>query len=159
MSRVFNKIAPTLWRSKSFLDLSGDGRLFYLFCLSSWHQNVCGCFPLPDGYAITDLRWPLEQYLTARAEVVANGLIMFDESTYEILVTKWFKHNLPMNPSHRKAAVTAIANIASATLRQAASEGMQLAEQEVKDRKAASTGLPTVCGTHLTRTAHMLRGQ
>jgi hypothetical protein len=99
--RDFSKISPALWHSQRFNTLpSDDGRYLYLYFLTCAHQNSAGCYHLPDGYACDDLQWPLERYLTARSQLIANDLIAFDDDCRVVMICRWFKHNPPMNEKH-----------------------------------------------------------
>ena len=59
--REFTKVSPALWNSARFKGLSDDSsRLLYVYYLTCSHQNAAGCYHLPDGYACTDLGWPVK---------------------------------------------------------------------------------------------------
>jgi hypothetical protein len=90
--RSFTMVASALWRSARFLAVSSDAKALHLYLLTSPHQNSAGTYHLPDGYACADLQWPLEQYLSSRAELVAAKLIAFDEETNEVYLLRWFQH-------------------------------------------------------------------
>ncbi len=155
--RTFSKVAPPLWKSKRFLEQTDSGRILFLYYLTSPHQNVVGCFPLPDGYAVTDLRWDAEKYIEARKALIASELILFDAVTEEVLVLRWFRHNFPQNPSHRKAVLAALDSIASPALRQAAIDGFNEAEAEWKAQKAGGAQAGLKSGHSLLNTPHMTR--
>jgi hypothetical protein len=135
--RDFSKFSSAFWHSKAIRALSDDGRYFQVYAITNGHQTACGCFALPDGYAISDLQWPTERLQVARAEVVDAGLVLFNAVTSELLVTKWFRHNLAMNPSHRKAIIRAIEAIASNELRAAAWQELAAAEAAAQSRQDA----------------------
>jgi hypothetical protein len=116
--REWSKVSPTLWRSPRFLGLQGsDERLLLVYYMTGDHMNSSGCYRLPDGYAIADLGWTLEQYRTARDLLVAAGLISFDRTTEEVFVNRWFKHNPPTNAKHAKGTRRMINKIDSDELR------------------------------------------
>jgi hypothetical protein len=102
--RGYSKISPALWDSERFTSLpSDDGRYLYLYLLTSRHQTSAGAYRLPDGYASTDLRWTPERYVEAREQLVQADLIRFDSQATVVMITRWFKHNPPMNASHLKS--------------------------------------------------------
>ncbi len=99
--RDFSKISPAVWQSSRFNSLpSDDGRYLYLYLLTNRHQNSAGCYRLPDGYACTDLLWRPDRYVAARQALQKADMIRFDAETIEVMITRWFKHNPPMNQSH-----------------------------------------------------------
>ena len=154
--RKFNMVNPAIWNSPTYRALPDDARFLHLFFITSGHQTACGCFALPDGYATTDIVWGLERYQSARESLVASNLIAFDKTTSEVLIHKWFRHNPPMNPNHRKCIADAIEQIRSERLRNEALSGLAAAENEAcAKREAASSARASRGG--LWSTSHMAR--
>ncbi len=124
--RDYSKISPALWQSARFNNLpSDDGRYLYLYLLTSSHQTSAGCYQLPDGYAFSDLQWPLERYEAARQQLVEADLICFNSETSVVMITRWFKHNPPMSKSHLTGIERVLERIPSDPLREAAQEALQ----------------------------------
>jgi Fe2+ or Zn2+ uptake regulation protein len=118
--RDFSKVSPVLWRSKRFRNLPSDqARLTYLYLLTNKHQTSAGAYELPPAYAADDLGWCVSTVKTALKELETAGLIHVDEQTNELMITRWFKHNGPTNPSHRKGVVKCISQIESEMLKEA----------------------------------------
>lgn len=96
--REWSKVAPNVWESGRFVGLTdSDAKLLLLYFMSNSHQNSSGCYRIPDGYAVADLGWSLDQYRSARNLLVEAELITFDPATSEVFVDRWFKHNPPTN--------------------------------------------------------------
>lgn len=101
--RDFSKVSPTLWHSDRFNGLPADDvRYTYLYLLTSEHQTSAGCHRLPDAYAAADLRWPIDRYQKARAELEEAELIHFDATASVLMIRGWFQYNPPMNEKHLK---------------------------------------------------------
>lgn len=133
--RDFSKVSPLLWREKRFKELSSaETKTVYLYLLTCEHQNSAGCYRLPDGYAVEDLAITREAYSTARAELVAQGLILFDEGTSELFLSGWFQTNPAMNNKHAMSIKRRISELASDTLRERAEAEFEAAEE----RRAAA---------------------
>lgn len=122
MTKRFTKIgAGALWRSKRFTGLSStDAKLLLFYFLTSEHMTSAGGYEVPDGYAIADLGWTLEQYRKARRELVDAGLILFDEAATVVYVLRWFKHNVPMNQRHSAGTARLISELPSDAIREQA---------------------------------------
>lgn len=136
--REYSKVAPALWRSQRFMGLpSDDCRYLYLYLLTNQHQTSAGCYELPPGYARVDLAWPMAKVAECMAAVQKAEMIQSDEATNEILIVKWFKHNPPMNPSHRTGTERHARRIQSAALRDATLEGLQSAWEETASASVA----------------------
>ena len=134
--RDFSKISPALWHSKRFNNLpSDDGRYLYLYLLTNEHQTSAGCYRLPDGYATNDLGWELSRYVSARQELVAADLILFDESESVVMITRWFQHNPPMSDSHFIGIERVLTKLPSQNIWIAASKAANEAWTSVQEEK------------------------
>ncbi|TGQ09007.1 MULTISPECIES: hypothetical protein [unclassified Mesorhizobium] len=111
---LFSKVSPSLWRSKRFIGLSSDrAKLLHLYYLTCRHQNSAGCYHLPEGYAVADLGWSLEEYRTERKALQAADLIAYDDDTEEVFVRGWYVHCPPQNSNHAAGIISRIAEIES----------------------------------------------
>ena len=134
--RDFSKISPAVWASERFNDLpSDDARYLYLFLLTSEHQNSAGLYKLKDEYAEADLRWGSEKYQKARQELIAADMIRFDGRSKMVLITRWFKHNAPMNESHFIGVVKVIEKLGNSAFQHEALEAVTEAYDAVKASK------------------------
>ncbi|UXS31362.1 hypothetical protein FY152_04340 [Agrobacterium tumefaciens] len=116
--RDFTKVSPKIWRNKAFKALPTDeARLLMLYLMTCEHQNITGCFRLPEGYAVDDLGWQGEQYRSALAALKNSGLVIGDPETFEVFVCGWFDTNPPTNRKHALGIERVIAAIESDALR------------------------------------------
>lgn len=131
MSKRFTKVyGEALWRSKRFRAASRNGKLLYLYLLTSGHQTSIGAFTLPDQYAVADLGWEIEEYRETRNELEASGLIGFDADTEEVYVCTWFRHSPPQNEKHAQGCQRLINDLESSML-------CELVQQEFDDANQA----------------------
>ena len=93
-----------------------------LYFLSCRHQTSAGCCNLPDGYASSDLGWPLDVYVKARREIEAADLIVFDEEDSEIYIRGWFEDNPVTNDKHKHGCFRIISSMQSEKIYKAAEE-------------------------------------
>ena len=136
--RSFSKISPDLWDSERFTGLpSDDGRYLYLYLLTCRHQTSAGAYKLPDGYAATDLRWTSERYLTARELLVEADLIRFDAQTSVVMITRWFKHNPPMNADHLKSIEGELERLPSLSLAEEAHSDLLMIQESIEAERVA----------------------
>ena len=137
--REFSKVSPALWGSERFTALpSDDARFVYLYLLTCEHQTSAGAFKLKDGYATDDLKWEASRYHTARQQLVQADLIHLDETASVILITRWFKHNPPMNESHFRGIAKVIQKLPSITLASEAQVELQQAFDAVQLARATA---------------------
>lgn len=111
--RDFSKVASAMWHSKRFRSLTDSGKIAFIYLLTNSHVTSAGCYALPDGYACTDLGWPIEEYHASRDELVSAGMIDHDADHQEVLIERWFKHNAPMNLKMAQGTETCINAIES----------------------------------------------
>lgn len=117
--RDFTKVSPKIWRNRSFKTLGTDeARLLMLYLMTSEHQNIAGCFRLPQGYAIDDLGWSAEKYRESLEALIEAGLVLADAETLEVFVCGWFEQNAATNKKHALGIERVIDAIESDTLRE-----------------------------------------
>jgi hypothetical protein len=137
--REFSKISPAVWGSERFNNLaSDDARYLYLYFLTCEHQTSAGVFRLKSGYALDDLQWDLARYASARTQLIEADLIHFDEGASTVLITRWFKHNCPMNDSHFKGVEREINKLPSEVLKLEALHELQIAYEGLKVSRAVA---------------------
>ena len=134
--RDFSKISPTVWQSERFNSLSDKSKLVYLYLLTNGHQTRAGCYWLPEGYACSDLRWPVDRYQKALKALVAADLVRWDESAKVIGITRWFKHNPPVSPDHLIGVERELARLPSEGI---AKEALQAAQEAWASFQTAKT--------------------
>lgn len=148
-SRPFTMVRRSLWGSERFVSLPDDpARYLYLYLLTCQHQTSSGCFVLKEAYALADLdmtgaTWTTASYRKAKGALVASGLIMADDATGEILITRWWKDNSPNNESWFGGARKQCEAISSEALRTAAQDSLEAcwADFQAGRSQAAATAL------------------
>ena len=130
-SRPFTMVRRSVWGSERFVSLPADpARYLYLYLLTCPHQTSSGCFVLKEAYALADLDmagadWTAAKYRQAKTALTNSGLIMADDATGEILITRWWKDNSPNNESWFGGARKQCEAISSSDLRAAAQEALE----------------------------------
>ena len=136
--RQFSKFSHSLWQSERFNSLPSDeGRYLYVYLLTSSHQTSAGAYRLPDGYACEDVRSPPEKYRATLQHLIAAGLVAFDADTSVVRITRWFKHNPPMNDSHLKSIEGELSRLPSETLAEDAMGELVEAQEQLLAEKQA----------------------
>jgi len=127
--REFTKVSPALWASARFNALADRGRLLFLYMLTNQHINSSGVYRLPDAYAASDIGWNVDDYQAERAALVAAKMLDYDNSTSEVLIEGWYRHNGPMNDKHAIGTRKFIMAIDSDRLRELAEAAFEEADQ------------------------------
>jgi hypothetical protein len=90
--------------------------------------------------ALEGAEWNLTKYRTAKSDIERAGMIMVDDNTGEILITKWWQENGPQNAKWYAGARAQCETIASPALRKAALEGLEASWRAYQEAKG--TPLP-----------------
>ncbi len=98
------RIATRLWTDEKFRRLSEDGRMLYLYILTSPHSNMAGHYVLPKPYVCYDLGWSEKRLGKPFGELLRNGLVKYCETTDVILVLNYLKYNTIQNGNQAKGA-------------------------------------------------------
>ena len=115
--RDFSKINPSVWTSKRFTSLDDDGKLFYLYALTSPLSNSCGCYRLPYGYIMEDVGWDRTRIDTVCHTVSQTGLISYDRTEFVILIDRWYEYNPPNNPKHCLRVISELKSVPECDLK------------------------------------------
>ncbi len=109
--RDYGKVETALWSHDKMRSLSDDGKLLFVFLITSPHSTMTGCFRAPAGYVSEDLGWPSERVLKAFGELSERGMITRDEASQWLVVHNFLKWNRFENPNVGKAAEKLVGQI------------------------------------------------
>ncbi len=102
------RVYTQFWTDEKVVHLSEDARVLLLYLLTCPHGNMLGVFVLPPLYACADLKWTLERYERAFAELDGCGLVVRDEELQVVWLPNYLKHNPIENPNQVKAAIRVV---------------------------------------------------
>jgi hypothetical protein len=94
---IFKQIHMKFWQNDFVLGLTAEERYFYIYLITNSMTNQCGIFKfnrrlaeLETGYSADEIERYLETF-----EV--HGKVIISETTTEIMLVNWFKHNFKNN--------------------------------------------------------------
>lgn len=104
--RDYATIGTNIWRSEKFRSLKSDSqRVLYFYIHSCSHANSVGCFLLPLGYIITDLRWSEAEVIDGIDTLCETGLIRYTYGIDTVYITDFLAHDPIKNPKHGAGAL------------------------------------------------------
>ena len=109
----FSKIFVRIWHSKDFRSLSEDGKLLFLYLLSSPHRNMGGYYSIPIAYLCYDLNFEEDRVKKALDELNHKQMAIYDYSAQMILILKWFLYNPIENENQAKGLIKQLAELPS----------------------------------------------
>jgi len=122
----YGRIERRIWNSKTFNQLSDDGKIFWMYLLTCPHGNMLGCFVLKPGYVMEDLNWDSERYKKALSDLLSvqlsngngKGLIKYDPEYSLILIKNHFEEgrNPITNINQEKGAVKILGELPKSPL-------------------------------------------
>ena len=77
--------------------------------------------------------------MKAREQLEQADLIRFDAQTSVVMITRWFKHNPPMNASHLKSIEGELERLPSLTIAKAAHDDLELIQESMEAERLAKT--------------------
>ncbi|MCM8820156.1 MAG: hypothetical protein NC925_05105 [Candidatus Omnitrophica bacterium] len=89
----FSKVFVKIWHSKDFQSLSEDGKLMFLYLLTSPHRNMGGYYSIPIAYLCYDLNFEEKRVKKALNELNHKQMVIYDYNTQIVLILKWFLYN------------------------------------------------------------------
>ena len=100
----YQKIYSQIWQDEKFITLSQDAKFLFLYIITSPHSNSIGLYVLPKQYICADLNWDMKRLGKPFGELLAKGLILYDETVNLICVKNHLKFNPIENENQAKAA-------------------------------------------------------
>jgi len=114
----YQKIESKIWHDEKFKTLSDDGKVLFLYFLTSPHSNILGIYVLPKEYIIADLKWSSKRLSKPFTELLKTELCFYENDTELLLVTNHLKHNPIENPNQAKSAEKALSDLPKSSLLQ-----------------------------------------
>ncbi len=105
----YKAIYVRVWNDEKFLSLSDDGKLLWFYILTCPHRHMSGIFLLDQSYVLADLRWKPRRLRAAWSELVAGGLILYDENSRVLFIPNTLKYDPLQNENQAKHVVRHLA--------------------------------------------------
>ena len=94
---IFKQVHMKFWQNDFVLGLTAEERYFYIYLITNSMTNQCGIFKfnrrlaeLETGYSADKIEKYLETFQV-------HGKVVISETTTEIILVNWFKHNFKNN--------------------------------------------------------------
>jgi len=96
--RIYGSIQTAFWEGDVIQHLSDQSKLLAIYLLTGPHSNMLGCFRLPDGYVVEDLKWGAEHAKSAFMQLAEINFLTRDFQSSWIIVHDFLKWNPVQNP-------------------------------------------------------------
>ena len=112
----YSKVFVKIWHSKDFRMLSEEGKMLFLYLLTSPHRNMGGLYYLPLPYLCFDVGLDKERVSKAFEELTDKDMALYDYNTQVVLIKKWFCYNPIENENQAKGLNKQLAEIPKSKL-------------------------------------------
>ncbi len=96
--RIYGSIQVSFWENNDIQNLSDRSKLLALYLLTAPHSNMLGCFRLPDGYIVEDLKWDSQSTQEAFSELSKIDFLTRDQISSWVVIHHFLKWNPIQNP-------------------------------------------------------------
>jgi hypothetical protein len=107
----YSKVFVKIWHSKDFRTLSKEGKMLFLYLLTSPHRNMGGFYYLPLPYLCFDVGLDEERVSKALEELTDKDMTIYDYNTQVVLIKKWFCYNPIENENQAKGLNKQLAEV------------------------------------------------
>ena len=112
----YSKVFVKIWHSKDFRAISEDGKMLFMYLLSSPHRNMGGFYYLPLPYLCYDVGLDEKRITKALQELADRDMALYDFDTQVVLIKKWFCYNPIENENQAKGLNKQLAEIPKSKL-------------------------------------------
>ena len=112
----YSKVFVKIWHSKDFRMLSEEGKMLFLYLLTSPHRNMGGFYYLPLPYLCFDVGLDEKRVIKAFEELTDKDMALYDYDTQVVLIKKWFCYNPIENENQAKGLNKQLAEIPKSKL-------------------------------------------
>lgn len=103
---MYSKLHETFWSDLKRKGVSTEGKLLFIYLISSPHHNMIGLYYIPLAYAAADLSWDQDTVWKGLGELSEKGFISYDQEAEMVLVRNYLRYNKLDNANVEKAAVS-----------------------------------------------------
>ena len=100
----YQNIHSQIWIDEKFIELSSDGKMLFLYVMTSPHSNTIGIYVLPKMYMACDLGWDLKRLSKPFRELLDKQMVLYDERVNLLCVKNHVKYNPIENENQSKSA-------------------------------------------------------
>jgi len=112
----YSKVFVKIWHSKDFRAISEDGKMLFMYLLTSPHRNMGGFYYLPLPYLCFDVGLDENRVAKAFEELDDRGMVVCDKDAQVVLIKKWFCYNPIENENQAKGLNKQLAEIPKSKL-------------------------------------------
>lgn len=103
---TYRKLHTTFWTDPFVENLTQEQKLFYLYLITNTKTKQSGIYEITKKYMAFETGFSIKEITELITYFVNDGKILYSETTNEIAIVNWVKHNLSVSHSVLKCIET-----------------------------------------------------
>lgn len=95
----YRKIDVRIWNDIKFKALSDDGKLLFMLVMTHPGMTMVGAMRSHAASLSVELGWSFERLSKGLGELLSNGMLKYDETSFLIWLPNFLRYNKPENPN------------------------------------------------------------
>ena len=95
---IYRQVHISFWQDEFVLNLTPEEKFFYLYLMTNSKTTQCGIYELPIKVIEFETGYNNETVIKLLTRFIEYGKIKYCESTKEIMLLNWMKHNSNTSP-------------------------------------------------------------
>ena len=95
---IYRQVHVSFWQDSFILDLTPEEKYFYLYLMTNSKTSQCGAYEIPKKVIELETGYNRETVDKLLQRFIDYGKIEYCDSTKEILLKNWYRHNSSKSP-------------------------------------------------------------
>jgi hypothetical protein len=113
---TYRKLHTTFWTDPFVEDLSQEQKLFYLYLITNTKTKQSGIYEITKKYIAYETGFGIKEVTELLQFFVEKGKVLYSETTNEIAITNWTKHNQSASPKVLECILKDLKDVKDITL-------------------------------------------
>ena len=153
---VYRQIHITFWQDPFILELTPEEKYFYLYLMTNSKTTQCGIYEITRKVMCFETGYNLETVDKLLTRFVGYGKILYDETTNEVFLINWPKHNNSSSPKVKIRVEKELAEVKSKILLDGYGYSMDTDPQKEKEKEPEKEPEEKIPYTKIVDTYHAI---
>jgi hypothetical protein len=113
---MFRKVDVSFWQDSDMIELTPEGKYFYLYLLTNPHTTLCGIYEISKRVMSFETGFNIDTIDKLIRQFEEKGKIIYDPGTCEIFIKNWYRYNFTSSPKVIKGIIHDLKKVKSGKL-------------------------------------------
>lgn len=113
---MFRKVDVSFWQDSDMIELTPEGKYFYLYILTNPHTTLCGIYEISKRVMSFETGFNIDTIDKLIRQFEEKGKIIYDPGTCEIFIKNWYRYNFTSSPKVIKGIIHDLKKVKSGKL-------------------------------------------